>query len=230
MSNQLTLPFMLHHDATFTNFIPGKNQPLVTWLQTTLQTQTESYAYLWGPSGVGCTHLLQACCRSLLERGLSAVYLSMSEVLTLSPKLCENLESFALICIDDIHAIAGHAIWEEAVFHLYNRCQSAKSCLLVAAPTVPKETGIHLPDLLSRLEHGLVFQVQALSDTDKCLALQSRARLHGMEMSSEVGQFLLRSVPRDLPTLFSVLEKLDHASLVEQRKLTIPFVKQVLGI
>ncbi len=230
MTQQLTLPLHLHHDATFANFFPGSNQSLLTCLQSIAHDEREPYVYLWGSRGVGCSHLLQACCRDALDRGLSAVYLSLADVLTLSPKLFENLESFSLICLDDMQAIAGQTVWEEAVFHLYNRSQTARSCLLVAAHGVPKELGIQLPDLVSRLEHGLIFQVHPLNDPDKCTALQSRAKMRGMEMSKEISQFLLRHIPRDLPALFAALEQLDHASLVEQRKLTIPFVKQVLGI
>lgn len=230
MANQLTLPLHLPDDSTFASFFPGKNQNLLTCLQTMLQGKIESYLYLWGSVGVGCTHLLQACCKHILDRGLSAMYISLAEVLMLSPKLFEDLESFSLLCLDDIQTIAGHGVWEEAIFHLYNRCQSTKSCLIIAGNTVPKELDIRLPDLVSRLENGLIFQVHELSDTDKCAALQIRAKMRGMEVSPEIGHFLLRHIPRDLPALFAALEKLDLMSLAEQRKLTIPFVKQVLGI
>ncbi len=229
MSTQLTLPFNLHHDATFDNFYPGNNKFLISQLANMPQAREATYAYLWG-AGVGCTHLLQACCRVTLDRDETAMYVSLAEVLTLSPKLFENLELYSLICLDDVQAIAGKADWEEAVFHLYNRCQNSKCCLLIAGKTVPKELGIQLPDLVSRLEDGLIFPVQPLNDVEKCAALQFRAQLLAMELSPEIGQFLLRHLARDWPTLFAALEKLDHTSLVAQRKLTIPFVKQVLGI
>lgn len=228
MTQQLTLPLHLQQDATFTNFFSGKNQSLLSLLRTAVHEQ--QYIYLWGAAGVGCSHLLQACCREALDSGLAAVYLSLKDVLPLSPQLFENLESFALICLDDVEAIAGNSVWEEAVFHLYNRSQTANSCLLIAGHAVPKESGIQLPDLVSRLEHGLIFQVQPLSDADKCAALQLRAKMRGMKMSKQLAEFLLRHIPRDLPALFDALEKLDQISLVEQRKLTIPFVKQVLGV
>lgn len=230
MTEQLPLPFHLPHDVTFTNFIPGKNQRLIAWLQSMLQNELESFVYLWGSMGVGCSHLLQSCCRIVLDKGLTAMYCSMREVLTLTPKLFENLESFSLICLDDIQEIAGHALWEEAVFHLYNRSQISNTSLIIAGNSVPKELGIQLADLVSRLEHGLIFQVHALSDEEKSMALQAHAQSKGIKLSPEICQFLLRHVPRDLRALFQVLEKLDHKSLVEQRKLTIPFVKQILGI
>jgi DnaA family protein len=59
-------------------------------------------------------------------------------------------------------------------------------------------------------------------------SLACRARGRGLELPDETAQFLLRRFPRDLPTLFALFDTLDTASLIEQRRLTIPFVKSVL--
>ena len=72
------------------------------------------------------------------------------------------------------------------------------------------------------------FQVHTLSDEQKLAALQQRAKARGLQLEEEVGEFLLRHCPRDTRFLFEILEKLDAASLVAQRKLTIPFVRSIL--
>ena len=61
------------------------------------------------------------------------------------------------------------------------------------------------------------------------MALQLRAKGRGMEMSDEVAKFILSRAPRDTNDLFHLLDHLDDASLQQQRKLTIPFVKDVLS-
>jgi DnaA family protein len=99
-----------------------------------------------------------------------------------------------------------------------------------AANVVPTALGLQLPDLLSRLMNGVILQIQTLTDAEKLAALQLRANMRGFELPLEVGQFLLQRWPRNLSVLFAALEKLDHLSLVEQRRLTIPFVKQALGM
>jgi DnaA family protein len=86
-----------------------------------------------------------------------------------------------------------------------------------------------LPDLTSRLGWGPVFQLATLSDRDKRAALQMRARRRGLELGNEVAEYLLRRYPRDMDSLFSLLNQLDRASLVAQRRLTIPFVRELLG-
>ena len=70
--------------------------------------------------------------------------------------------------------------------------------------------------------------LRSLDEPGVLAALACRARGRGLELPDETAQFLLRRFPRDLPTLFSLLDTLDTASLVEQRRLTVPFVKSVL--
>ena len=76
----------------------------------------------------------------------------------------------------------------------------------------------------------MTYQVQLLNDEEKQEALQRRARARGMELNDEVAHYILQRLPRDMNELFNQLQRLDHASLAEQRKLTIPFVKKILNI
>jgi DnaA family protein len=149
--------------------------------------------------------------------------------LTLAPELLEGLEQQALIAIDDVQAIAGMPQWEEALFHLYNRVRDYGHRLVVSATVAPAGLTLTLPDLISRLGWGPVFQLATLSDADKRAALQMRARRRGLELGNEVAEYLLRRCPRDMDSLFSLLNQLDRASLVAQRRLTIPFVRELLG-
>jgi DnaA family protein len=58
--------------------------------------------------------------------------------------------------------------------------------------------------------------------------LQLRARQRGFELPDDVAHYLLRRAPRDPASLFALLDRLDYASLAAQRKLTIPFVRELL--
>jgi DnaA-homolog protein len=120
--------------------------------------------------------------------------------------------------------------WELALFNLFNRLRDAGKLLIVAAIHGPQELAVNLPDLKSRLQWGTTFHVQTLDDDQKQAALQFRAKARGLELSDEVAAFIIQRLPRDMNELFWQLNRLDHASLAEQRKLTIPFVKKVLGL
>jgi DnaA family protein len=86
-----------------------------------------------------------------------------------------------------------------------------------------------LPDLLSRLGSGPVYRINELDDQGKQSALQLHARNRGFDMPDDVANYLLKHCPRDMVSLFKILDQLDEASLSAQRKLTIPFVSTLLG-
>ena len=127
-----------------------------------------------------------------------------------------------------MHAIAGNKNWERALFDLFNRVRDSGSTLLVAAEKRPAQSGFDLADLASRLGWGVTYTLKPLDEGDVLQALTCRATARGLELPEETAQFLLRRFPRDLPSLFALFDALDAASLVEQRRLTIPFVKSVL--
>jgi DnaA family protein len=226
---QLTLNLQPNELASFsTFFVTDENQMLVSHVQKFLKTNSNNYIYLWGKSGAGKSHVLQASYMHAQRINLSAVYLQLQQAL--SPEILENLEYNELICLDDINVVAGNKAWEQGLFHLFNRIKDAGKYLLISANTNPKELTINLADLQSRLTSGLIFEIHPLSDKQKRQALQLHAEYRSMQLSDDVGDFLLARWPRDMQQLFHALNMLDRASLSEQRKLTIPFVKQTLNL
>lgn len=229
---QLSLGVSLNDEATFANFyLPaeGGNRQAVAALAGQLDADGERLLYLWGASGAGLTHLLQAACHRAHASKRSAQYLPLKDLAGFAPdSLFEGLETQELICLDALDAVIGNRIWEEALFDLFNRVHETGNRLVFSALLGPKELTLQLEDLRSRLNWGVVYQVEVLSDEEKQAALRMRARARGMEMSREVAQFILSRAPRDMNELFVLLDRLDELSLQEQRKLTIPFVKQVL--
>lgn len=227
---QMALRVQLRDDATFENFYTGPHVQLVESVkQLAVGTET-GCIYVWGALGSGRSHLLQAACYAAREAQRSAVYISLSESKTLSSEILQDLEHSQLVCIDDVDAIAGLRYWEEALFHLYNEMKQRQHALIVAGLRPPPLSLLKLPDLVSRLLWGMVFQLHTLSDEAKLEALTLRARERGLVLDPTVGAFLLRRCPRNFSQLFQLLDKLDQASLEAKRRLTIPFVKEVLGV
>ncbi|MES2141444.1 MAG: DnaA regulatory inactivator Hda [Pseudomonadota bacterium] len=229
---QLILPIQPPDANSFQNFYTSPNNTVLLQCLRNFSLKTgEPYIYIWGNPDAGCTHLLQACCHAAQEQGFSVAYLPLGTIKkSSSPEIFRGLEAVDMICIDELESIATDTLWQEALFHFYNRLQEQMRYLLVTAKSVPQHLGFSLQDLVSRLASSVLFQVHALNDSERLLALQQRARLRGLEFSDEVGQFLLLRLPRHSKTLFSVLEQLDRASLSLKRKLTIPLVKTILDL
>lgn len=224
MSEQLPLGIALRDSAAFENFYPGPNQAAVA----AVRGMTPPGVYLWGAPGTGKTHLLQAACAAALQQGSRAAYLPLREAARFSPDMLQGWEDFTLVCLDDLDAVAGNTVWEQALFHLYNGVRDAGGCLQVAAAAAPAQGSIALADLRSRLSHAPVYQLQALDDAGKLVVLQQRAARRGFELPDDTAQYLLSRYQRDMHSLCNLLDVLDTASLAAQRKLTIPFVRNVL--
>ncbi|CAM3302616.1 DnaA regulatory inactivator Hda [Halomonas lysinitropha] len=229
LPTQLPLGVGLRDDATFGNFYPGPNATLVDRLVHQLDDGGEPFLYVWGASGTGRSHLLQAACHEASDRDCRALYLPLSELGHFPPLMLEEIERLDLVAIDDLDQVAGRKRWEEALFHAFNRLRDAGKRLLIAAAAPPRQLPIKLPDLASRLTWGMTFQLQGPDDAGRLAALQLRARGRGMQLPDEVARYILHRGPRRLDALFDILAVLDRASLSAQRKLTIPFVKQALG-
>ncbi|QLF92165.1 DnaA regulatory inactivator Hda [Pseudomonas sp. ABC1] len=228
---QLPLGIRLRDDATFANFYPGANAAALGYVERLCSPDagwSDELIYLWGGSGVGRSHLLQAACLRIEERGEQAVYLPLRDVVQLGPELLDGLEQYELVCLDDLDALVADAAWEEALFHLFNRLRDAGCRLLLSASVSPRELPVELPDLKSRLSLALVFQLRQLSDEDKLRALQLRASRRGLDLPDDVGRFILTRGDRSMSALFELLDRLDQASLQAQRRLTIPFLKETL--
>ena len=100
--------------------------------------------------------------------------------------------------------------------------------MLISGDESAQQLGISLPDLVSRLSWGLTEQVKPMDDEEKVQALQYRATQRGLFLSDDVVKFLLNRFSRDMSNLIKSLDALDKASIQEQRKITIPFIKEVL--
>lgn len=226
---QLALPFETRLPHRFDQYHAGANQEIVHSLKACAEATGEKLIYLWGDSGLGKTHLLNATCLHASETQQSSVYLPLADLLNHEADILDGLDGLDLICIDDIDAAAGQPTWEKALFSLFNTIREHSKRLVVSAAETPTDSSLQLPDLRSRLGWGLTLRLQELNDEDKLAALTLRANHLGFDLPPQVGRYLLNRYPRDLPSLWNLLDRLDRATLAAQRKLTIPFLRDYLN-
>lgn len=230
---QLSLGVSLRDDATFSNYFSaeGANSIALKALQQFAVDRSGGQIVVWGTRGAGLSHLLQAVCHSATAVKRTIQYLPMADVRGYAAEdLCEGLEELDIVCLDGIEHICGNRRWEQTVFHLYNRIKDHGKSLLISSHTSPPSLPILLPDLKSRILGCVVYHIESLSDEGKLDALRMRAAVRGFDLPEDVALFILRRASRDTVALFHLLNQLDDASLQEKRKLTIPFVKEILGI
>jgi DnaA-homolog protein len=226
---QLALNLCLKDTTSFTNFFVGANKQLVKMLNDLSIKNGGHFIYCWGKHGAGKSHLLSALCQSFSDHGLITAYLPLEDAKKLNPKMLEDLEQLDLLCIDDLNLISDNLAWEEEIFHCFNKMMAHNKHIVITASMAPQSLNLKLSDLKSRMAGGLIFELQALNDIEKIECLKLRAELRGLELNNVVAQFLLHHYARDTKNLFTTLDRLDKAALLAQRKLTIPFVKSILG-
>jgi DnaA-homolog protein len=218
---QLALGVRLRADALFESFAVGQNFEILAALRSSNPTPL----WLWGAHGTGKTHLLQAACA---DAGHSAAYFPLNRSLALPPDALAGFEASHVLCIDDVDAIAGDRVWEQALFTLFNEVAELHTRVIFAATVAPRQAAWFLDDWSSRAAACVVYQLRELDDAGRIEALRLRAAQRGLQLPDETSEYLLKRMPRDLPSLFQILDALDEASLVEKRRLTIPFIRDEL--
>jgi DnaA family protein len=156
-------------------------------------------------------------------------YLPLRPEAGLEPGHLAGFGSLEVLALDDVAVVAGAPAWERALFRLFEDLRQSGGALVVAGSAPAAESGFRLPDLASRLASGATFRLRPLDDAGRHAALKRRAAFRGLQMTDEVLAWLLNHVARDTPGLFRLLDELDRAALAARRKLTVPFVKDVLA-
>jgi DnaA family protein len=223
--SQLVLPLRLADHAVFASFLDDGNETLVATLAGIAAGDNGQGCWLWGAAATGRTHLLQAVCD---QAGDQSVYVPLEMLAEAGPGILDGLAARELVCIDDVDRVAGDSDWEVALFHLFNELQEAGGQLIVAAGSAPRECGFELADLASRMSRLPVFQVRPLDEQQRAAALKLRARHRGLELPDDTAAYLLKRSRRDMASLYELLDKLDLEARRAPRRLTIPFVRDVL--
>ena len=218
---QLALGVRLRANAVFASFSPGLNAEILS----ALRGPSRDPVWLWGNRGCGKTHLLQAVCAAA---GDTAAYFPLDRSVALPPEALSGFERCRVLCVDDVEAVAGNLEWEHALFRLFNEASELHSRLIFASASAPRQIDWRLDDWRSRAAACIVYQVRELDESGRAEALRLRAAQRGLQLPPETLEYLLKRMPRDLRSLFEILDELDEASLVAQRRLTIPFIRDAL--
>jgi DnaA family protein len=223
---QLALRVRLRDWARFSTYVAGPNREAVDALSGR-GPDSPRVTWLWGRPGTGKTHLLQAACAAAGAAGVAAAYLDLHD--TSEPGRLEGCDALGVVCLDSLELVAGDATWNSAIFRLHTLMQDTRARLVVASRSAPASIEFRLADLRSRLLAADTWQLRELDDAEQVRALQLRAQQRGLELTEEAALFLVRRLPRDMHSLCRIFERLDEASLVAQRRLTVPFLRQALA-
>ena len=206
---QLLLDIQPPATPSFENFVVGHNAEAIHNLNLALYAESAiRFIYIWGEGGSGKSHLIAAC----------------------------QAANTRAVCVDDVQQLDNAA--QIDLFNTYNQIRDSNAsasegktatvlALIVAGNAAPTKMNLR-EDLATRLAWGLTYQLQPLTDEEKALALLSHAHARGMRLPTEVINYCLRYLRRDLPTLIATIDALDEWSLTTKKPVTVPMLRQLL--
>lgn len=219
---QLPLALRYPPDQRFGSFLGAP-------LAVELLSAPREWVFVSGAPGSGKTHLMLAAAAHASEAGRRAAYLPLAHARGHLRDLLAMQESADLVALDGLDAVAGERDDEVALFDFHNRARAADTVVLYAARETPANLGLVLADLRSRLSQCTQLPLAPLDEPARRELLRRRAEARGLQLDDAVLDYLFRRVGRDLASLTSLLEQLDRASLSAQRRVTVPFVRGLIG-
>lgn len=226
-SGQIPLALRFPPDQRFESF-HAPDPGLIAPLRAAAAAPSGQRIYLAGPRGSGKTHLLLAACAQAEANGYRTGFASLHGVAGRVSEALEAVHRHDLVALDGLGAIAGNREDELALFHFHNRAQDAGASLIYSAAEWPDALGLVLPDLRSRLMQCVRIALPMLDDAGRAEVLRLRAARRGLQMDQSAIDWLLRRVGRDLSGLASLLDDIDRAALAAQRRVTVPFLRNIL--
>jgi DnaA family protein len=219
---QLLLDWGADKPQTLDNFVVGQNaEPLQLLRLFSLRSAKmpdERFVYLWGESGAGKSHLLQA-----LASGPDTRYIPAAA----PPDAFLYTNAVSLYLMDDCDRLPPGS--QIAAFALFNQVRE-NGGLLVTTGALPPARLTLREDLRTRLGWGLIYQLHGLTDDEKIAALTRAAHSRGMNLSPGVLPYLITHFRRDMQSLSAMLDALDQYSLETQRPITLPLLRSLLQL
>ncbi|MDP6510268.1 MAG: chromosomal replication initiator protein DnaA [Dehalococcoidia bacterium] len=225
---------------SFNSFAVGQFNLMAHWAATeavNLPGQVNNPLMVWGGTGLGKTHLLQATVRRTVESRLSALYITAEQFTTqfISAIRLHAMESFRrrflnlnLLVVDDIQFLTGKGHTQEGFFHTFNEMYNSGGQVMMAADRHPGAIE-GLPDALcSRLSGGLVAHVTPPDQAGRLAILQARGGA-GVDADPGVLEFVSQTPVKDIRQLLGRLAQVMAFARAHNRPPTPEMARQALA-
>lgn len=214
---QLILDLGAEQAPSLDTFEVGQNAELAHLMhQFAQRSSREHFAYLWGESAAGKTHLLQGLAATAAARYIGPEAGDADFTYT---------DDVSLYLLDDCHQLSAQR--QIDAFALFNQIREHGAFMVSTGPVPPAVLPVR-EDLRTRMGWGLIYQIHGLSDDEKIAALTHAAEARGLTLSASVLPYLLSHFKRDMRSLSTMLDALDQYSLETQRPVTLPLLRDLL--
>ena len=237
--------FLFNPLYTFENFIPGQNSDLaytscLAAAQSKLAVDTMNPLFIYGPSGLGKTHLLNAIGQESLKKfpRKKVLYLSAERFLNEYITALQNkkMESFRnkfrkncnLLLIDDIHILSrGQAVQEE-FFHTFNELYNKKIQVVVCSDQPPHYIPSLQERIKTRLSGGLTADITYPNSETRFAILKNKMDLKKIFISPESLKAINKNCQRSIREMEGVLNRIKIMTEMNEGRLSFSELEKIL--
>ncbi|MBI2798419.1 chromosomal replication initiator protein DnaA [Candidatus Saccharibacteria bacterium] len=226
---------------SFDNFIVGASNRLAfSAAQLVVERPGDAYnpLFIYGPAGVGKTHLMSAISTEIIKRDPSTqtLYVTSEEFINSfvgairkGEKFTNKYRSVDVLLVDDMQFIASAEKTKEEFFHTFNALHQRGKQIVLCSDRPPKEIPTLEDRLRSRFEWGMVADIQPPDYETRVAILLNKAQAQKINLSPDVAEFIAQIVERNIRELEGALIKLGAYSLAHNRPVDLELAKQLLG-
>lgn len=227
------------NEYTFDNFIVGSSNKFAHAAAIAVaKSPAVAYnpLYIWGPPGIGKTHLMYAIKNDLTanEPGLKTIYVKGEDFLIevvdaimmhTTHILREKYRTVDVLFIDDIQLIAGKPSTQEEFFHTFDSLFVENKQIIITSDRPPKELKTLTERLISRFESGLIADIQSPDIELRMAIIKNKAAKMGIEIPNDVVTYLADRLKNNVRQIEGSLKKLSALSLLSGTPITLEVAK-----
>ena len=230
-------------DYTFANMaVSSSNQLAFVSASTVAKKPGETYntLFIYGPTGVGKTHLMQAIANEVYAKSPSKKILyTTSEEFTNevveairtnnTGNMKKKFRELDLLIIDDIQFVAGKEKIQEELFHTFNTLVDKAAQIVLSSDRPPAEIKQVEKRLLSRFSGGLTVDIESPDFELRTAILLIKAKKYGVSLNMEVAKMIAQK-NQDVRGLEGVLLRVVTQAQAGNGEITEDLVSSVLSL
>lgn len=230
----------LNPKYVFDNFIVGPfNELAFAAAQNVIKRPGEAYnpLYIYGGTGLGKTHLIQAIGNSIKKEGKKVFYLTSERYAVEIVGAIQNnsinafkdkYKKYDTLIVDDVQFFGGKEKVQEEIFHLFNEFYNGNKQIIFSSDKPPKFIQNLEERLRSRFEGGMIVDISKPEYESKMAILKTKLQHMNYSLPEETLDFIASSIQESIRELEGVLNSVICQSQLKNKELNIQEVKNLL--
>ena len=240
VQNETAESTILNPSYTFDSFVVGPSNQMAYNASLAVSNKPGiqyNPLFIYGGTGLGKTHLLQAVGNYAIEKGNTVIYVTIEQFMndftfSLKNKSMEHFRNKYRKCdvllIDDIQFLSGKEQTQEEFFHTFNELHNAKKQIVMTSDRLPSQIAGLVDRLKSRFEWGLTADVQIPGLETKIAIIEKKSDLNGISLSREIINFIATTLDNSIREIEGVLIRINASASLLNQEITLPMVQNLL--